>query len=324
MKIRSFLAALVLTTSGFALAPAYADADDLRPNLVVAVQDDDRSTVADNRQRIMSRVRQAINTSLSAIGYNMYDGEVVMQNILLPNQRRKARETLIEMARAVTQPPLDAALLFKIYASAKKANYSDIYRLHIRIEGDLLNVSSGQVIGGFETSAFDKPVLPVNCDRACVLEAVGKHSRVLAQDLSQAIRAQLDGYLKASGVSTDRSSAKVDTGMSGSSTVTVNSAAIGTTDNSKCNGFPHSYAMSFIGFEAKEQSVIEEFLNSFSCKFQIRALPSSNSQLGFWYETSANDTVLRRNLRTMMEYMEVKAQINIAGTQIKVSKVPTR
>ena len=82
--------------------------------------------------------------------------------------------------------------------------------------------------------------------------------------------------------------------------------------------------MSFIGFDGQDSSTIEEFLNSFACKTQIRALASSNNKLGFWYETSANDTVLRRNLRTMLEFMEVKAQVNISGTQVRITKVQSR
>ena len=74
------------------------------------VQDNDPDTIAASRQRIMSRVRQSINTALSADGFNMYDGEIVSQNILLPDDRRKARQALIEVARSVTQPPLDAGL----------------------------------------------------------------------------------------------------------------------------------------------------------------------------------------------------------------------
>ena len=219
---------------------------------------------------------------------------------------------------------LTPGCLFKVYASAKKGNYSDVYRLNIRMEGDLLNIQTGQVIGGFETSAFDKPVLPANCDKDCVYEEVGKHSRVLGQDLARAIRAQLQGYLRAGGVS----SMQKDSTAIGSS-VTSNSVKIGTSgndmDKDHCEGFPQSYAMKFIGFENDEHSVIEEFLDSFSCVNQMRNLGgSSGSQFGFWYETSANDSVLRRNLRTMLDYMDVAAQFNFAGNQIEITKVPTR
>ncbi|MEP1334549.1 MAG: hypothetical protein ABJK43_17740 [Lentilitoribacter sp.] len=318
--VSSILAFAALSASLF--APAISQAQALRPNLMIMVQDNDVDTVPAARQRIMSRVAQAINTQLSAKGHNMYDASTVTQDIVLSPNRREARQALIEVARAVTQPPIDAALLFKLYATAKGGNYSTVKRLNIRIEGDLLNLASGQVIGGFETSAFDRPALPLNCDRDCVLEEVGKHSRVIAQDLADAIDVQLTGYLNAAGTNSAVSGA-VTTPSAGSANV-AQTVAGNAGANATCTGFPHSYAMSFIGFDGQDSSTIEEFLNSFTCKTQIRALASSNNKLGFWYETTANDTILRRNLRTMLEFMEVKAQVNIAGTQIRISKVPSR
>ncbi|WP_319529304.1 hypothetical protein [uncultured Cohaesibacter sp.] len=302
-----------------------ASAQELRPNLVLMIQDDDTDTVAENRQRIMSRVRQAVNTSLSAYGYNMYDSGVISQNFITPRNQRLARAALIDVARSITQPPIDAGLLMKVYASAEKNPYSDIYRLNLRVEGDVLNVSSGQVIGGFEATAMEKPVLPVNCDRICILEEVGKHSRVLAEDVSRALDIQIKGYLKSGGVTSRQPQpATIPGAPPATAPMAAAPAPAAPAMPGQCEGFPQSYAMTFIGFELNEQSMIEEFLNSFSCKFQMRNLPSSNSRIGFWYETSANDSVMRRNLRTMLDYMDVNGQINFAGTQIQVTKIPSR
>ncbi len=91
-----------------------------------------------------------------------------------------------------------------------------------------------------------------------------------------------------------------------------------------CEGFPHSYTISFIGFNNNEHAQIEEFLDSFECKYQMRTLPSSPSKLGFWYETSARDIVLRRNLRTMLEWMQVENQFNLSGTRIEITKIQSR
>ena len=61
MKIATTI--LAVTALGASLfAPVISQAQALRPNLMIMVQDNDVDTVPAARQRIMSRVGQAINT----------------------------------------------------------------------------------------------------------------------------------------------------------------------------------------------------------------------------------------------------------------------
>ncbi len=307
---------------------AKADTRVNRPNILILIQDDDPDTTPARRQRVMSRVVGGMNDVLNAKGYNTYDRTAITQEFNLPNDKRKARASLVELARTVKEPPLDAVLLIKLYASAKKAPYNDIYRLDLRAEGELLSVKTGQFIGHFETESFDHPVLPVKCDRDCILEVVGKNGRIIGNDLANALEIKLVGFLNSAGVQAPAQAAKVDQGVritvQTQPPVASSAPVISSGPKPACTGFPVGYTMTFLGFDDREKRAIEEFLNAFSCVQNIRMLPSSPGKLAFWYEISANDTILNRNLSTMLDYMNVKGQVNIAGSKIQVQKVLSR
>jgi hypothetical protein len=335
MIMRSFniftaalIAGFTLIQMGFANA-AMADNRVYRPNIIIMVQDDDPDTTPARNQRVMSRIVGGMGDVLNSHGYNIYDRTAITQEFVLPSDQRKARSSLVEMARTVKTPPLDAALLIKLYASAKKAPYNDIYRLDIRAEGDLLSVKTGQVIGHFETEAFDKPVLPVKCDRDCILENVGKNAKIIGNDLASAIEIKLAGFLNSAGVKAPRQAKKAaDQGVritvQNQPQIAAPAPAMAGAAKPACTGFPMGYTMTFLSFDDREKRAIEEFLNAFSCVQNIRMLDSSPEKLAFWYEISANDAVLHRNLRTMLDYMNVKGQVNISGSKIQVQKVLSR
>jgi len=311
----------------FATQSATAQESVNRPNLMVAVQDDDPDTTPARRQRIMSRIVGGMSEYLHVKGYNVYDQTAITQDFVLPTDHRKARAALVDIARTVKTPPLDAVLLVKLYASAEKSPYNNIYKLRLRTEADFLSVRTGQFIGHFETEDFSRPVLPANCDRDCILEEVGRHAKVIGNDLAHAMEAKLAGFLKSAGVTPPSAAAK--SGSDVTVTVTTTPPAAGPTKvirgpKPSCQGFPMAYTLTFIDFDNREQRVIEEFLNSFSCLQNIRMLPSSPSGFSFWYETTAKDTVLNRNLRTMLDYMNVNGQVSIAGSKIIVKKVLSR
>ena len=303
-----------------------------RPNLLVLIQDDDRDTTPARNKRIMSRVVGGMKDYLHAKGYNVFDETAITQEFTIPSDRRRARAQLVDLVRHIKNPPIDAVLVIKLYASAERSQYNPIYHLKIRLEGDFLNMRTGQFIGHFEVENVDRPVLPAKCDRDCILEEVGKHAKVLGKDLARAMEAKLAGFLKAAGV-TPPSEAKAGAAAP-ATTVTITTTpqtggATGPTTvirgpKPACQGFPMAYTITFEDFDTREQRIIEEFLNAFSCLQNIRALPSTPSRFAYWYESSAKDTVLARNLRTMLDYMNVTAQVNIAGSKILVKKVMAR
>ena len=129
-------------------APARAQT---KPNIVVMGEDADEDAVP-RGNRIFQRVIHELSETMNLRGYNVYDETAVAMGFTQANRVRRRDDELIEVARAVQNPPLDVVAVFQIYASASKSAYSDIVRPEIRIPGRLLNVRTGQSLGSFEVA----------------------------------------------------------------------------------------------------------------------------------------------------------------------------
>ncbi len=189
LPIRAALAAfsLGLLVAGPALAQP-------KPTVVVMGEDADEDSVP-RGNRIFQRVIAELSETMNLRGYNVYDETAVAMGFTQANRVRRRDAELIEVARAVSSPPLDVVAVFQIYASASKSTYSDIVRPEVRIPGRLLNVRTGQSLGSFEVAGVQLPPLPQGCDRECLLERVGAEAKVIAGDVAAALTAKLDGVL---------------------------------------------------------------------------------------------------------------------------------
>lgn len=177
----------------FALSAAPAQAQ-AKPNVVVMGEDADEDAVP-RGNRIFQRVIAELSETMNLRGYNVYDETAVAMGFTQPNRVRRRDAELIEVARAVSSPPLDVVAIFQIYASASKSAYSDIVRPQVRIPGRLLNVRTGQSLGAFEVAGLQLPPLPQGCDRECLLERVGAEAKTIAGDVASALTAKLDGFV---------------------------------------------------------------------------------------------------------------------------------
>ncbi|WP_460005942.1 hypothetical protein [Methylorubrum rhodinum] len=145
--------------------------------------------------RIFQRVIAELSETMNMRGYNVYDETAVAMGFTQANRVRRRDAELIEVARAVQNPPLEVVAVFKIYASASKSAYSDIVRPEVRIPGRLLTVRTGQSLGSFEVAGLQLPPLPQGCDRECLLERVGAEAKAIAGDVAAALAAKLDGVI---------------------------------------------------------------------------------------------------------------------------------
>ena len=103
----------------FALSAAPAQAQ-AKPNIVVMGEDADEDAVP-RGNRIFQRVIAELSETMNLRGYNVYDETAVAMGFTQPNRVRRRDAELIEVARAVSNPPLDVVAIFQIYASASKS-----------------------------------------------------------------------------------------------------------------------------------------------------------------------------------------------------------
>jgi hypothetical protein len=305
------LFAIILAACVLQLAPVAASAQGL--NIVVMGEDADEDSVP-RGNRIFNRVIAALTEEMNVQGHDVYDETAIAMDINPANRVRRRDSELIEVARAVQNPPLDVVVVFSIYASVREGAYSEVLRPDVRIPGRILNLRTGQQIGSFEIDGLDLPPLPVVCERECLLEEVGNHAAIMGAELAAALTLKLDGFV---------GSAPADAGA-GAIIVTQPSVGGPVTSADGCDSLPTAYVIRFDGFTTEEITALEEYVNSYSCVQSARPVRASERSAEYWYETRSDSARLNRNLRLTLEHMGVEGQLKFSGNTMIVTKVATR
>lgn len=299
-------------------AVAQAQSPNSRINLLVMSDDADPDTVPRNN-RIFNRVQLQLSEYLNTRGFQVYDETSLALGITQTARVRRRDAELIEIARAVSTP-IDAMVVYQIYASARRAVAADIRFPEIRIAGRVLNVRSGQFIAAFEVGGFQLPALPNPCSAECLLETVGAQSRVLAADLGAAIAQKLEGFARpagggAAGIGKD---GIVLGGGAGGGAAPVAASGDG------CTSLPTDYVIQLRDFTATEVDRVESEFVRWGCYRAHRATQTTSTSADFFYSTSADSARLTRNFRLMLELVGLNGQVTFSGNRLVVSKVATR
>ena len=309
-------AALFALAAGLTTLAAPAEAQ-TKPNLVVMGEDADEDSVP-RGNRIFQRVIAELSETMNLRGYNVYDETAVAMGFTQANRVRRRDAELIEVARAVQNPPLDVVAVFQIYASASKSAYSDIVRPEVRIPGRLLNVRTGQSLGSFEVAGLQLPPLPQGCDRECLLERVGGEAKAIAGDVAAALAAKLDGVIA------PRRGADAGPALDAGPGAPPPGAIAAAPGAEGCGGLPSAYVVKLNGFSAQEVQAAEEYMAAFRCYEHHRPVRAGGASAEYWYETRSDSARLGRNLRLMLEHMSAPGQVQFSGNTFVISRVATR
>ena len=160
-----------------------------QPNILVMGEDADKDTVPRN-SRVFKRVLDALAEEMLTEGFRVYDEVAVSLGDFAQGRTRRTDAEIIDVSRKIKRPPIDVAVMFAIYANAKKLSYTT--EIRTRITGRLLNVRSGERLGNFEVKLEPAETAPVDCNRECILETVGKHGKELGHDLGAVLAKKLD------------------------------------------------------------------------------------------------------------------------------------
>jgi hypothetical protein len=310
MKRHLALAAALLAGLGLA-GQAQAQSNNARINVIVMSDDADPDTVPRN-SRVFNRVQLALAEYMNTRGFQVYDETAVAGGINPPGRVRRRDAELIEVARAAPTP-LDAMAVYQIYASVRRSPAAQIRYPEVRIAGRILNVRTGQFISAFEVGGFQMPALPNPCDRECVLENIGGHSRMLATDLGAALSTKLEVFARPGG------SAAGDAKDGGGAAV---STAQATADG--CVALPTDYDIQLRDFTTSEVNRIEGEFVRWGCYQRHRTTAMSDNMAAFFYSTSADSSRITRNFRLMLELIGLNAQVTFSGNRVIVTKVLTR
>jgi hypothetical protein len=281
-------------------------------NILIMGEDADSDTVPRN-STVFKRVLNGLSNELHNKGFSVYDETAVTMDHSTQGRTRRVDQEIIDVARSVKRPPIDVAVIFAIYTDTDKTAYTQ--KIYARIEGRLLNVLTGQRLGSFEVELPGPVNARLDCERECILEKVGQNARALAQDLGAVLTSKLAHRVRGNAVV---SPPLTKTAPTASSTPL-------TTPLSLTNkGLPTAYALVFNGFDSSEIIRIENNIVGFNGYSHHRPITSSLRQIEYWYETGSSSAELNRNLRDLLELLEVKGRLTFSGRQFLVQKIGLR
>jgi len=299
--LKHLLIGLVMTLAATFSAVPLVQAQQ-QPNLLIMGEDADLDTVARN-SRIFDRVLRALEAELQAEGFRVYDETAVSMGVTDPQRVRRSDAELITVARRIQDAPIDAIIVFQIYASTEQNPFAAIMDLRVRIPGRILNAQTGQALANYEIAygPNDLPPLPPGCSRDCVLEHVGDQARRIASDVGAVLARQLDYLSPVAAVATPPVS--------------------GTQSSEGCVGLTTAYTLTFRGFESEEITRVEEYLAAFSGYQHHRPMRSGATESTYWYEACTDTARLNRNLRLMSEHMGLEVRLGMVQNRFEIDKI---
>jgi hypothetical protein len=264
------------------------------PNVMIMGQDADRDTVPCN-SRVFEAVRRAVVSQLDQQGYNVFDETAALGPNFTAGRCRRADDELIDVLRAVTRPPLDVAVLLRMYATVEELTYTA--RVRARISGRLLNVATGQDLDGFEVRSPEEWTMRVDCarERACMLEDLARYGTILANDLGAVLALKLDALARA-----------------------------GEVEVTAC--LHKAYTLIFDGYTTDDVRLAEEYLVAFKDYQKHRTSRVSPRRREYWYKSCIDSARLTRNFAEMFKFMNTPSTIDFSPSRntFTLTKIPMR
>lgn len=261
------------------------------PNVLIMGEDVDPDSVARN-SRAFKRTLNALTNQLGDQGFSVYDETYITLDNYAQGRVRRSDAEIIDIARSVRRPPIDVALIFTVYTDTQNKGYTN--KIRTRIEGRLLNVRNGKRLGNFELASPAQAVSP-SCQGGCLLEAQGEQTRMIANDLGAVLTEKLEWMVagKQSG---------------GAETVKP----------------PDAFTLVFDGFTPEEIMGFEQYLVVFSGYHSHRPVYNGYRRAEIWYESSISSAKLDRNLKMMLDEMNMRGLIQYAGNTYTVKRIRMR
>jgi len=266
------------------------------PNTLIMGEDADRDTIRRD-SRVFRRVLGALSNQLNDDGFKVYDETAITLDDYAQGRVRRTDAEIIDIARSVNRPPIDVAVIFSIYARTQDKGYTT--KVRTRIEGRILNVRTGRRLGNFEVESPRSWNASPNCNYDCLLEVVGKNSRIIANDLGAVLSEKLGALV---GYNDRRP----------------------TSGNDNDSGLAHAYNLIFDGFNPDEMGNIEDYLEIFSGYKSHRPTYSSMRRAEYWYESRIKSAKLNRNLHKMLAELDLHGLVTFADNGFTVKKITLR
>jgi hypothetical protein len=285
---------------------------------MIAGEDADKETIP-RGNRTFNRIQRMIAEQLVNRGFHVFDETAITKDVLPQGGVRRQLPELLETAK-LAQVPVDVIVVFQVYASVRPAQHvRDTFKPFVRVDGRMIRVRGGQDLGGFEFgSDIELPPIPGSCvngepPRECLIESFGNEARLIGTSVGNALATKLAFYLR-----------DADAGPGGPGGPVIAAVPPGAEARPVCEGMDGTpYVLRFRDFDAPELNKMEEAFATFACYGNHRVTRSQPGLTEYWYETRADQARLTRNLRFVMEYMNLPGTVSVSGNNIVVEKLLT-
>ncbi|MEL6746749.1 MAG: hypothetical protein AAFO79_02900, partial [Pseudomonadota bacterium] len=254
---------------------------------------------------------------------DVYDETAVSLNFYQQDRSRRRDEELIALSRQIRNPRMDVLVLYTLYARAVKDPYTQISKLLMSMNYRALDVRSGRFFGG-DNIDIDRDGVPLTgcatglnggeATAFCVKEFVANEGERLARDAGNALALRLasllgDTYGNSSRFSDENEKLGDADGFKGD-----DDGAPAVASNSRgCVNIPTTFVVDFRNFSQKQLNFIESNMTQWKCAMDLDAIDGSLANARYEYKTRANQGMLVRNIRIMMELIGVTADTRSEG-----------
>lgn len=245
-------------------------------------------------QSAFNRTQDALADELQGEGFRVYDETAVGRGA---DWTSMTDDEVIDQARSVKSPPLDAVVVFSLFADYEGRAYKSA--ISSRVSGYVLSLPNGQYLGDFDVEMPRAVSIPRRCDLACLSDVVGDQGRELAREAGAVIALKLKA---------------LNTG----------SAKRLKLRSSSHEGLASSYVMAFNGFKGRTLDDIEYRLTRLDGYQHLRLLSSSYRATKYWYESSADEADLLRNVRQLVDDEGISARVTFSRGAFDVTNINRR
>jgi hypothetical protein len=147
LKPHSLMLAVFATIAMLFAPNAYADGLN-----ILIMSEDAADGIVPRGDKIYNRVIAALSEEMTRRGFTVIDENIATRDIIAPNSRRRNEGDLIDIARAIRWPPIDAVIIFQIAYRAETLPrpLANMLRPVLRISGRVVGARSGTLLGTHE------------------------------------------------------------------------------------------------------------------------------------------------------------------------------
>lgn len=275
------------------LSPLYG-ADS--PNILVMSEDADPHSISRN-SGVTKSVISVLQNQLHDMNFNVYDETLINLNSFSQSLSRRSDAELFAIARSITRPPIDIVVVFSLYANTDSQDAGS--NITTRLNGRMVSAHTGKFLGEFSVDSDNLLNARQDCNRQCIADIIEGKARILANDLG-AVLAEKLAWMVYNQQNTDSLS------------------------SANSNELVSDFYLIFDGFSGDDFIQIEEYLTIFSGYQSLRPAQQWHTRTEVLYRSSATTAKLSRNLKKMLEQLNMRAIVNFEGNTFTAKRITFR